>query len=165
MPAFQYQVRTPDGVTAEGTLEAEDIQSACRELKNKGHYILNLAPAEAPPTALRTDISKLLGRMSARELLALTNQLSTMVDTGVGIPQALDGIIQQTRKQKVEKMLREIKSQVESGRQLSESLKIYPKTFSPVYVNLVKAGEASGTLPRMLDRLASFLAAAFDDAR
>ena len=92
-----------------------------------------------------------------KEILDFTTQLAVMIRAGISIRQALDGISEQTTNVKFKKILLDIKSDIESGRQFSEAISKYPKLFGPLYINMVKASEMSGAFARMLDRIAAYL--------
>ena len=80
-----------------------------------------------------------------------------MIRAGISIRQALDGISEQTTNVKFKKILLEIKSDIESGRQFSEAISKHPKLFGPLYLSMVRASEMSGAFARMLDRIAAYL--------
>src|SRR5258708_14696196 len=81
-----------------------------------------------------------------------------MIRAGISIRSAIEGISEQIPNPKFRAMLVQMKKDVESGKQFSDALLRYPKTFSPLYINMVKASELSGGFSRMLDRIAAYLA-------
>jgi type IV pilus assembly protein PilC len=99
----------------------------------------------------------LFGGVGQRDLVIFTRQLATMIDAGLPIVQCLDILAAQTDNRNFRRILGEVKTSVEAGRNFSESLRRHPKAFSELYVNLVAAGEAGGILDRILSRLAAYL--------
>ena len=94
---------------------------------------------------------------AARDILDFTTQLAVMIRAGISLRQALDGIADQVTNVKFQKMLQAIKHDVESGKQFSEAIAKYPRYFNPLYINMVRASEMSGSFAKMLDRIAAFM--------
>lgn len=150
---FQYQVRDPLGKTHRGTLEAASREHAAQQLARDGFRVQLLE--EDDPSA---PLGSLLGpRVSKRDIIFLTNQLAIMVDTGITLSAALDGILQQEKNPSLRKVLADLKIAVEAGENFSSALARYPKLFNKTYVALVRAAEASGGLGSMLERIAGYL--------
>jgi hypothetical protein len=87
-----------------------------------------------------------------------------MIRAGISIRAAIEGVAEQTENAKFKAMLTQMKKDVESGKQFSDALKRYPKTFSPLYINMVKASELSGGFSKMLERIAQYLAQQIETA-
>jgi type IV pilus assembly protein PilC len=94
---------------------------------------------------------------SQKDVLDFTTQLAVMLRAGINVRQALEGIAEQTPNARFKRILEQIRSDVESGKSFSEALERHPRQFSPLYVNMVKASEMSGSFSRMLDRIAGFI--------
>jgi type IV pilus assembly protein PilC len=155
MPLYRYEAKAAGGKAAAGVITAATLAAASQQLRDGGQFILQLAPAdESARKGWNLDIS--LGP-SGRDVQNFTSQLAVMIRAGISIRAAIDGISDQVTNPKFKKMLIQMKKDVESGRQFSEALMRYPKTFSPLYINMVKASELSGGFSRMLDRIASYL--------
>ena len=86
-----------------------------------------------------------------------TNQLAVMIKAGISIRAALDAIAEQTENPKFKEILTQIKKDVESGKSFSDALSRYPRTFCPLYINMVKASELSGSFGQMLERIVEYL--------
>lgn len=160
MPEYQYQMRNANGQTAAGVLSAENAVAAAQVLRSQGNQILQLTPVSKSVKSLR-DRLKGLNQSSgptARDILSFTSQLAVMIRAGISIRAAIEGIAEQTENPKFQKLLLEIKSDVESGKQFSEALAKHPKHFGALYVNMVRASEMSGSFSKMLERIASYLA-------
>ncbi|MCC6579202.1 MAG: type II secretion system F family protein [Phycisphaeraceae bacterium] len=157
MPIYRYESRTADGKVQTGVLNAPNLAAASQQLRQRGQYILALAPADAgggPGKGLNFSIS--LGP-GARDVQNFTSQLAVMIRAGISIRAAIEGIAEQAPNLKFREMLQQMKRDVESGKPFSEALLRYPKTFSPLYINMVKASELSGGFSKMLDRIATYL--------
>ena len=158
MPQFRYEVKTRAGQSAAGTVAAGNLQEAAQQLRAQGSFILQLAEDKAAGAGGRSlrDINLSLGP-SQKDVQAFTAQLAVMVRAGISLRAALEGIADQTENPKFQKILRTIQADVESGKPFSQALARYPKQFSPLYVNMVRASELSGGFSKMLDRIAAYL--------
>ncbi|XOV77124.1 MAG: type II secretion system F family protein [Phycisphaerales bacterium] len=96
------------------------------------------------------------GKPNQKHVLDFTTQLAVMVRAGIGIRTALEGIAEQTTHYKFKQIILGLKYDVESGKQFSEALARHPKLFNPLYVNMVRASEMSGSFGKMLDRIAAY---------
>jgi type IV pilus assembly protein PilC len=156
MPTYRYEVKSPVGKVVQGVMNAASLSAASNQLRTRGQFILNLAPADRPDAKKGLQFSVHFGP-SAKDVRNFTTQLAVMIRAGISIRAAIEGIAEQQVNPKFKKMLDQMKQDVESGKQFSESLARYPKTFSPLYLNMVKASELSGGFSRMLDRVATYL--------
>jgi general secretion pathway protein F len=150
MPIFQYRGYRADGSEVTGTLEANSYKDAVVRLKDSGLY---------PKTVQETIYKKrfTIFRRSDPSLLPLTTrQLSTLLSSGVPLMDALSSIAEE-HKGYWQNMLIRIKERIAGGSSLSKALEGYEKIFPEFYVNMVAAGEASGTLDLVLKRLSDFL--------
>lgn len=161
MPQYRFQARhAQSGQVQAGVLAAENAASAAAMLRQQGHHVMQLAPVNAS----NEKVGKLLQSLnyssgpSQNDILDFTTQLAVMIRAGISLRAALDGIADQVVNPKFKKVLLSIKSDVESGKQFSEAIQKYPKLFSPLYVNMVRASEIAGSFARTLDRIASFIA-------
>jgi type IV pilus assembly protein PilC len=142
-----------------GVLSAETAQAAAALLRSQGHHVMQLVPVAN--AAQGRKLSELLNYSSGpgqKDVLDFTTQLAVMIRAGIALRAALDGIADQVQNPKFRKILNQIKMDVESGKQFSEAIMRYPKQFSPLYVNMVRASEMSGSFAKMLDRIAGYLA-------
>lgn len=114
------------------------------------------APADGDGEAAEGD-GLIPRRVTRKEIIYVTSQLSVMVDTGIALSDALDGIIAQEENPTLRRILREIKESVVGGQDLSTALARYPRLFDRTYVSLVRVSEATGTMGEMLDRVARYL--------
>jgi len=150
---FSYTARDVAGNPRAGTVAAATLAEAAAQLRQDGLFVVTLAEekAQAATTALRMAWRK---RIPRSEVISVTAQLAVMVDAGVPVAQALRGVGAQAVNPEMRDLLDRVAGHVESGDAVSAAIARFPRSFDRTYVNLVKAGEASGTLGTMLDRLA-----------
>lgn len=164
MPVYQYQGYRSDGGTATGIIDAENVKVARLKLRKEGVYPTDVveqgqASGRAPVTS-RAKPSRVIGRSSvltANDLSLLTRQFATLLVAGLPLVDALGVLVDQAEKKPIKSLLADIREQVRGGKALSVVLETYDKDFSPIYVHMVRAGEASGALDQILFRLAEFL--------
>src|SRR5688572_755631 len=157
MPTYRYESKNSSGKVTAGLLNAANLAAASQELRNRGEYILSLASVDdryRKGSILSTSRSCGPG---AKDVQSFTAQLSVMIRAGISIRAAIEGIADQVQNPKFKGMLVQMKKDVESGKQFSDALMRYPKVFSPLYINMVKASELSGGFSKMLDRIAGYL--------
>src|SRR5215207_4455147 len=157
MPTYRYESKTSAGKIMSGVLSAATIAAASQQLRDRGEYILALAPVDTAAKKTGMSFSLSLGP-SAKDIQNFTSQLSVMIRAGISIRAAIEGISEQVENPKFRDMLVQMKRDVESGKQFSDALLRYPKIFSPLYINMVKASELSGGFSKMLDKIALYLA-------
>ena len=160
MPEYRYQMRNSAGEITNGMVAAASAMDAAASLRAQGGQVLQLSPAVGSGGGLAGKFAFLnySSGPSQRDVLNFTTQLAVMVRAGIGLRAALDGIADQTENPKFKTIIAQMKQDVESGRQFSEALARNPKLFSPLYVNMVRASEMSGSFSQMLDRVAVYLA-------
>lgn len=152
MPTFQYKAKKQTGEIVSGTMPAGDRRTALTQLGKMGYFPLSVDVAQAAkpsPVSLRS----IRGRISTRDVLIFTNQLTSLLRSGMSLSQALGALERRAQKQKMASVLTQLNNDIVQGESLSEALAKHPKLFSKFYVNLVKAGEASGQLDEVLARL------------
>lgn len=151
MIQFQYVATKKNGEIAKGLVDADDQKSALEAVKKLGLHPLSVHQAKKGAGLLSVSIGS---KVKVKDLVIFTRQLATLVNAGVPIVRSLSTLQQQTESPVLKKQLGVIVKKVEAGSALGESLELYPKTFSSIYVNMVKAGEEGGILDEVLNRLA-----------
>jgi type IV pilus assembly protein PilC len=155
MPSYRYESKNASGQLSAGVITAHSLAAASQMIRSRGEYIIALAPAE--------EGQKREGGLSfsfgpgLRDVQNFTAQLAVMIRAGISLRSAIEGISEQTPNPKFKQMLIQIRKDIESGKQFSDSLLRYPQTFSPLYINMIKASELSGGFSKMLDRIAIYL--------
>lgn len=164
MPVYQYRGYRSDGGAAAGIIDAESVKVARLKLRKDGVFPTDVV--EQNQTGGRHLTRDLLSTggprghsavLSATDLAMLTRQFATLLVAGLPIVDALGVLIDQMEKKPAKALLADVREQVRGGKALSHALGFYEKDFSPIYVHMVKAGEASGALDQILFRLAEFL--------
>ena len=160
MPNYKFEIQEPAGRLSSGVVTASSVAEASAMLRGRG-YLMNIAPVTMAAAG-----NDLLGRMQKisielgpglKDILNFTNQLAVMIKAGINIRNAIGSIAEQVSNQKFKRMIEQMKADVESGKPFSDSLARFPKTFSPLYVNMVKASELSGNFGHMLERISEYL--------
>ena len=151
MPTFKYVAKETTGKTVSGVLEYSDKALLIDALRKKGLVIISIQE-----TAKRKAVF-FGGKVKLEEIVIFSRQLATMVDSGIPLVQALDILFEQVEKSVFKNVLAKVRDDIETGSSLSDALGRHPSIFSVLYINMVKAGESSGALDDILDRLATYL--------
>ncbi|MBL4697405.1 MAG: type II secretion system F family protein [Phycisphaerales bacterium] len=162
MPNYRFQVRSQDGKIQSGTMAADSATAAAAILRNQGVHVMAVDQDKGGKGA-GSKFAELLAAANSskptqKHVLDFTTQLSVMIRAGINLRAALDGIADQTDHRLFKKVIEELKSDVESGRQFSDALARHPKLFGPLYINMVRASEMSGSFSEMLDRIGGYIA-------
>lgn len=155
MPLYAYEALSRDGKRSKGVLDAPSLQVARQQLTAQGLYITKL---ELTREEAGTSIIKRLfaGSITVKQKILFTKQLAILLRSGVPLLQSVDLLIEQF-KGKMHSMLVAIRDELKEGVALATALQKYPSVFDNIYVQLVRAGEASGNLEVILERLTDFL--------
>jgi len=154
MPKFSYQAISETGATISGEIEAESLETANSMLASRG-YIPTRVRAEQPALG-GLQLSHLRERFSpikAPELILFTKQFKTMFAAGVAMMNMLGILEEQTENPKLRRILGIMHQDIKEGASLHEAFSKHKKVFSPLYCSMIRAGEASGALPEVLERL------------
>jgi type IV pilus assembly protein PilC len=165
MPTYRYEAKNASGAMVAGVVQAPTLAAASQQLRARGEYIIALAPADEGKKRVGSMSISLSMGPSAKDIQNFTSQLAVMIRAGISLRAAVEGIAEQTENKKFREMLMQVKRDVEGGRQFSEALMRYPKVFSPLYVNMVKASELSGGFSKMLDKIAAYQAQQIETAQ
>jgi type IV pilus assembly protein PilC len=153
MPTYVFKAMDVAGVPARGEVEAGSKQDVADQLKQRGLIVLDIANKYR---SKELNI-ELFARVKADELAIATRQLSTMVSSGMTILRALHVLETQSENKLLRETLAAVRQDVEAGLLLSDALARHPKVFDPLYVAMVRAGEAGGVLEESLLRTADQL--------
>jgi len=153
MPRYQYQAKDNQGQSKNGIVEASSEKNAVNLLHDQGFFIVSMNEASGGFTAISGKITK----VSFGDLVYITRQLSTMITAGLTLIEALNILRQQVTKPALIKLITQLEEDIQGGLSFADSLAKYPKIFPPIYLALVRAGEASGKLDSILSRLADNL--------
>lgn len=155
MPLYKYQAKRGPKEVVCGTLEAGSPDELVSSLTQQGLFPIQVVPVIGQKE-LSTSIGVFSGSVRVRDLNLFTHQLASLLKSGVPLLKALGVIEEQTESQTLKSIVAEIGREVKDGRMFSEALKRYPNIFPPLYINLIRSGEESGTLDNVLVRLADY---------
>jgi type IV pilus assembly protein PilC len=153
MPTYVFKAMDLAGVPARGEVEAVSKQDVAAQLKQRGLVVVDIGNKYRS----RELNIELFARVKPAELAVATRQLSTMVTSGMAILRALQVLENQTKSKLLQQTLAAVRRDVEAGLMLSDALERHPKVFNPLYVAMVRAGEAGGVLDSSLQRTADQL--------
>lgn len=153
MPTYAYVVKNKTGRTLQGSLAAASRQSLIEQLWKQEFTVLSIAERQARAPGLRFG----RGSVKTQQLVIFSRQLATMVASGIPIIGSIEALMDQMEDRAFQAVLKRIRDEVEAGSSMSEALAKHPRVFSEFFLNMVRAGESSGRLDEILDRLANYL--------
>jgi len=160
MPIYAYTGLTAQGRAVTGVIDADSPKGARLLLRRTGIFPTAISEERATPTASpvspESGVTRLFERVPARELALFTRQLATLTKAGLPLIEGLNTLIEQMEHAALHRVLAHVRQQVREGRALADALQVHPRVFSSIYVNMVRAGEESGTLDTVLARLADY---------
>lgn len=160
MAVYEYKgIQVSSGKAVKGYRDAENPR-ALRGLLRKEGILLTLANEESEQkerTKRDIDFFAFFRRVSASDIAIMTRQLATLVRAGVPLVDSIAALTEQVEKEQLQRVLTNVRESLNEGTSFAKSLGLHPKIFSPLYINMVAAGEASGTLESVLERLADFM--------
>ena len=179
MPIFEYKALTSSGKTKKGIVDADTARDARSKLRSDHMHVTEMwevagkkskkdksvakktrsLPTKKgkPGGLLSKEIELFQPKISTRDLATFTRQFSTLLRSGIQLADALNALVEQCADPHLERVLRNVKEEITSGNNLAEAMAKHPRFFSDLYVNMVRAGEASGHLDVVLTRIADYL--------
>jgi len=162
MPTFEYEAMNTQGKAIVGQLDARNTDEAISRIREMNLFPTRVTEKKAPrgvttgPSGRVRKKVFVIGGVRGKDLTTFTRQLSTLVDAGIPIVQALNILENQMRPCALRNVVGSVADEVEGGSSLSEAMAKFPKAFDQLYCNMVKAGETGGMLDLVLQRLADF---------
>ena len=159
MPVYEYSALDEKGRTTRGIIDADSPISARSKLRSSQLFPVKIKESSSKiksQTTGGTSLSTFLKRIRASEISTMTRQLATLMGAGITLVASLELLITQESNPLLKKILAQIKESVNEGNSMASSLSQHAKYFSQIYINMVTAGEASGSLDLVLERLADF---------
>jgi len=160
MAVFEFRgVVATTGKTVRGVRDAENPKVLRAALRRDG-IMLTLATEEAAgkaKTSREIDLFKFFRRIGAGDVAVLTRQLATLVRAGIPLVDSIGALVDQVEKEELKRVLTVVREKLNEGTSFAKALEQHPRAFPPIFVNMVAAGEASGTLEQVLERLADFM--------
>jgi general secretion pathway protein F len=157
MPVYEYTALDAKGKSKSGIIDADGTSAARQKLRSTGIFPVSIKETQellekkAPRTL---ELSRYFSRVKPAEIAMMTRQLATLISAGFPLVSALDALLPQTKSHGFKRTLAQIKDAIVEGQSFAQALSQYPGVFTPLYINMVRAGETSGTLEIVLDRLA-----------
>jgi len=159
MPVFEYKALTAGGKAVQGLREADSSKTLRATLRREGVFLTDVLGEQQVKAqqAREVDVKRwVLGRVSAEDLAIATRQLAVLVHAGIPLVEALSALVEQVDKEKLKRVLGDVKQRVNEGSSLGDALAQHPRVFGDLYVNMIRAGEHSGALEIVLVRLSDF---------
>src|SRR5216684_3405981 len=160
MPTFAYTGRTRAGQTVSGERVADTMDAATTALRREQINVTRITPAAEKADAKakgKEKVGKIGKKVSAKNLAVFTRQFSVMIDAGLPLVQCLDILGTQEEDKNFAAVILQTRTDVESGASLADAMRKHPKTFDPLFTNMIAAGEAGGILDTILKRLATYI--------
>ena len=159
MPVYEYTALDVKGKKIKGIIDAGNLYAARQRLRDSQVYPIEFretTAGEKEENLAGVSVTNFFTKVKPLDISSMTRQLSTLLAAGLPLVQSLNVLGTQTSQQHLKKVLAQVKDEVNEGASLSQSLSHFSRIFPPFYVNMVRAGEASGTLNLVLERLAEF---------
>jgi len=159
MPGYFYRVKDSEGKTKTDTIQAINEDALVEKLQSEGYFVVNIRPV-MEKTAFKSNKKKETDskfhhdKFKIEDLLVLSRQLATMLEAGVTMLRSFDVIMSQIQSRELFMVVTKIHNDIEQGSSLSAALSKHPKIFNQFWVSLAEVGEASGTMPLVLNKLA-----------
>ena len=159
MPVFEYVAIDRSGKNRKGIIDADSARAARNKLRADGIYPTRLDETQADeiserPSRLQFRIA--LQRVRRADVVSTTRQLATLLSAGLPLVSALSGVLEQAKRPALRKVLSQVRERVKEGMSLASALMEHPAVFPAVYTAMINAGETSGTLELVVERLADF---------
>ncbi len=153
-PIFDYKAFSGDGKPRKGIVEAESAKTARQKLKKQGLMVTEITEKTAARPSSSGGVPFFGGRVGVKEVALMTRQLASLVKANIPLVEALNALVEQTEVEVLKVVLERVRQDVNEGSSLAKALSSHPRVFDTIFVNMVEAGESSGTLGLVLLRLA-----------
>ncbi len=157
MPSFRYVALDASGNQLVGNLDAGDSREATQRLRDLGQFPVEVSEVSGRVAEARAAMASQRKRVKRGDVTVFTRQLSDLIAGGLPLDRCLTVLIDQSENAGLSALLEEVQEEIRRGTPLSEALAAYPRIFTPMYTNILRAGEASGQLAEVTERLAEFL--------
>lgn len=156
MRTYTYKAIDKSGKEKSGVVQAENPKSARQKLREMGLTVSSIESEKTRKEKTSKNVSFKKKAISSLELSLITRQLSILLNSGMSVEQALAALADQLESTEQKSIMSGVRSEVLAGRTLASSLEMYPKIFPPVYCSLIHAGEQSGSLAKVMNKLADY---------
>jgi general secretion pathway protein F len=157
VPVYEYRALNASGRSIKGIVDADSSRAARLKLRRSGIYPIELhEEADAQSEKRDFDVLRFLRRIKLQEVAIMVRQLSTLLSAGLPLVESLTAVIEQVPNPALKKIGTQVRERVNEGSSLADAFAQHPRIFSPLFVNMTRAGERSGALEIVLERLADF---------
>ena len=153
MPVFVYKARDELGKQIKGVMEAKNREALATKLGSIGYFVTNITEQK---TALKLSFGERFTKVKTEDLILFNVQLANMIAAGLSLLTSLRTLTKQVENRKFREVIQDVYRNIEAGGTFSDSLAKHPKVFTPLMIHMIHAGEVSGTLDQVLNRLAIF---------
>lgn len=155
MPVYRYKARDRKGALVQDVIEADNLRKAVEILRDRGYFVVEI---KEPGRGLQAEVRlpQLGGKIGLKDVALFARRMATLIEAGISLTQALAILEEQTENRQMVRIIKEVRLSIEGGASFTEALSKH-KVFSRLFISLVRAGEASGHVETILDRIASFL--------
>lgn len=158
MPKFLYTARDREANLINGVIEGHDEAFVVKELKKRGFTPVEISLEKEQAKAAAAVVSSgMKGKVNSMDLVVFSRQLATLIDAGISLVMSLNILYDQVENPFLKKIISNIKNDIEAGNSLSASFFKYQNVFPTLFSNMIRAGESSGSLNEILDRVADYL--------
>ena len=158
MTSYNFKARDRYGVSTEGTMEAVDSKAVALQLEKLGYTPVVIAPVETG--GLTGKIESWLAsfqKIRPEELVVFCRQLASILEAGVPLTEGLESVYEQLRNKRFRDVIISVRKEIEGGTTFSDALEKYKEIFTPLIINMVRAGEKAGILDEELDRISNLI--------
>ena len=161
MPVFEYKGFDTAGAAVNGLVDADTVKTARSKLRKQNVFPTDVkeqtgAAVQGAGLNREIDLKQYLEFITVRDISVMTQQLAVLINAAVPVSESLGALVDQTEKAKLRVVLSKIREDVNGGRTLGDAMSAHPNVFDTLYVSMIKAGERSGALGQVLERLSKF---------
>ncbi len=153
-PIFDYKALNTAGKGQKGLVEAENQKAARAKLKKQGFMVTDISERIAGKPGSSGGVPFFGNRVGSKDVALMTRQLASLIKANIPLVEALNALVDQTENERLKITLAQVRQDVNEGSSLSKAVGAHPKVFDTIFVNMIEAGESSGTLSLVLIRLA-----------
>ena len=149
MPVYEYKALDKNGKNRKGIVNADSSAAARKKLRSSGNYPIYINKSSSKKERVESGKSfslNIFDRISSKEIHIFTRQLATLLGAKIPLVPSLASLVSQTTNPALKKIIAQIKESVNEGNTLTSAMSEHPRIFSNIYVNMIRAGEASGSL-------------------
>lgn len=154
MPLYDFRAYASDGKAQRGIVEAENQRAARQKLKKQGLIVVEIVEKTSGRPSQSGGVPFVGNRIGVRDMAMMTRQLASLVRANIPLVEALQALVDQTEKPALKVVLAQVRQDVNEGASLAKAVAKHPKAFDNIFINMIEAGESSGTLSLVLLKLA-----------